>query len=267
MAIKNVLGSDYAAVDMVEYDKKGKNLSFALIMYESEDKVYENNRLQYNISGSLEVREIGGVITKAPSECDYEEEVADFDFDLYKSFKWYVIGEGSDLGREGYIYCCENPPHADADGNYPHVDEQVEVANPDFEEYGATMTVPAANPAASIGAGEFSASEATQVVDVPETITITREKTLPLKYDWGALSKRVDNVVFKDPKGKYYDVTRRPGDYPVTYKVKEVSNPFTEDEWDKWFSADAMNAKDTNILSQIYAWLLTQPGFGDAKKA
>ena len=264
MAIKNLLNSDYAVVDGIAYDKKGRNLSFNLILYDTSAKTYELNRLFYNLNGNLEVIDTGGVITTAPAVCNYEEEVADFDFDLYKSYKSYIIGSGSKLGREGYMWVCENPPQQDQDGNYPFVDEEVEVTNPDFEEFGSTMTVSAQNQSAAIGSS--SPEGGTVVIDVPEKITINRIKTLPLKYDWGALSKKVDGVVFKDPAGKYFDVTKTAIEYPNSYKVREVKKPFTSDEWDKWFGISVMDAKDINIMSQVYSWLDTQAGFEDTEE-
>ena len=50
----------------------------------------------------------------------------------------------------------------------------------------------------------------------------------------------------------------------VTQTVNEVTGPFLESDWNTWFSSTAMDAKDKNLQSQIYAWLKTKPEYKDA---
>ena len=49
--------------------------------------------------------------------------------------------------------------------------------------------------------------------------------------------------------------------------VTKIDKPFLAADWDSWFSAKGMDAKDKNISSQIYNWLSERPEFKDAQKA
>ena len=253
MAFKNIFGSAYAVVENIQYNGPRKTLTFDLVQYRSSSKEVETARSTYRVNGNLRTSEIDSVITAVPSGIEHEAMPDDFDFDVFDTFKPYLIGNGADKALEndgqnsaGYHYICEHKPQkSEATGEWPshseEYTEEVETDNPDYD------------------------SEKAESESNPKKITITETKTRKvfdkIKYEWQPHHQRYD-CVFIDKDGDYWEVTGQPGSHTVT----QINAPFLAATWDTWFSASAMDAKDKNISSQIYNWLKTRDEYKDAVK-
>jgi|TARA_B100001750_G_C15453015_1_gene570014 hypothetical protein len=247
MAFKNIFGSIYAVVENIHYNGPRRQLSFDLVQYTNSRKEVETGRMHYQVKGDLTTFEVESVITSVPSGIEHEAMPDDFDFDLFDSFKPYLIGNSPDAAladsdRVGYCYVCEHKPaKSEATGEWPNHSEEYteEVDNPTYDENEAV-------------------SESN-----PKKITETKTRKVydKIKYEWNSAYRSTSNI-YLDKAGKYWEVTGQPGSHTVT----EISAPFLSADWDTWFSATSMDAKDKNISSQIYNWLKTRDEYSGATK-
>ncbi len=138
MAFKNIFGSIYAVVENIHYNGPRRQLSFDLVQYTNSRKEVETGRMHYQVKGDLTTFEVESVITSVPSGIEHEAMPDDFDFDLFDSFKPYLIGNSPDAAladsdRVGYCYVCEHKPaKSEATGEWPNHSEEYteEVDNP-----------------------------------------------------------------------------------------------------------------------------------------
>ena len=252
MAFKNIFGSAYAVVENIQYNGPRKTLTFDLVQYRSSSMEVESARSTYRLNGNLSTQEIDSVITDVPSGLDHEALPDDFDFDVFDTFKPYLIGndpstelKGNSVGT-GCQYVCEHKPYKSEKTGWDLTFEQYyeDEPNPDYD------------PKLDMSKPENQGNT--------KTISVLKEKKIyrKIKYDWNSLHRRYD-CVFIDKDGAYWEVTGQPGSHSVT----KIDKPFLAADWDSWFSAKGMDAKDKNISSQIYNWLSERPEFKDAQKA
>ena len=281
MAFKNIFSSTYAIVENVNYNGPRKELSFDLVLYRDTHKEVETGRMSYRVEGNLTTFEIDSVITDVPSGLEHEAMPADFDFDVFDTFKPYLIGNnpthdeftfaGCGELKTGFQYCCEIAPSQNDDGEWPSspTDEHEQIDNPDYD---------------SDNANEFLA--AGQVIEVgtekePEEVVGAADGSTPnpfwtpakidgeqiytwhkIKYEWGALHKST-HYAFLDKDDDYWVVSGNTGENG-SVDVQQIDKPFLDTDWEKWFSATAMDKLNKNISERIYTWLKTKAEYKDA---
>ena len=101
MAFKNIFGSAYAVVENIQYNGPRKTLTFDLVQYRSSSMEVESARSTYRLNGNLSTQEIDSVITDVPSGLDHEALPDDFDFDVFDTFKPYLIGNDPSTELKG----------------------------------------------------------------------------------------------------------------------------------------------------------------------
>jgi hypothetical protein len=255
MAFKNIFSSTYAIVENTNYNGPRKELSFDLVLYRDSSKMFETGRMQYRVEGGAETFEIDSVITKIPAGLEHEAMPDDFDFDVFDTFKQYLVGEdptadeftaaGSGELKTGLMYLCEHKPEPnDTDGSWPFKLEEQTVTVPN-ERYDDSI------PEGTEGADDWN----------PKTVeTIQQVKVYQkIKYDWSCLARRQD-YIFVDKNDDMWTVTGDTG----SIKVQQVSDPFLSTDWATWFSASAMDKLNKNLSERIYSWLKTKPEYKDA---
>jgi hypothetical protein len=277
MAFKNIFSSSYAIVENMNYNGPRKSLSFDLVLYRDSSKEFETGRMQYHVNGNMTTFEIDSVITEVPTGLEHEAMPADFDFDVFATFKPYLVGnnptsdEFTEAGcgelKTGFQYICEIPPSADDDGNWPSTptDKKEQLTNPEY-----TPNDPKTLNE-FLGSGEvimFNEQEITgeldgttpnplhqsEFIDGPQIIEWNK-----IKYDWGCLARSTD-YTFIDKDGDYWIVTGDTG----SINVSKIDKPFLDTDWDTWFSATAMDKLNKNISERVYSWLKTKPEYTDA---
>ena len=261
MAFKNIFNSDYAIVENVHYNGPRKSLTFDLVQYRDNKKTVETGRMHYTVDGNTDTVDIDSVITAPPAGLDGEAYPEDFDFDAIKNFKIYLVGNNPASGsifaadgpdeelKTGFVYRCDTAPQKNDAGEWPQTptEEYEQIPNPDYDE----------------DIDEFAADGTPNEGWQPEFINgdqvFTKEK---IRYDWGCVAPTDQFKIFKDKSGKYWEINGNVGSGEQL--VLEIDAPFLTDDWDTWFSATAMDAKDKNVSSQIYSWLKTKTEYEDA---
>jgi hypothetical protein len=286
MAFKNIFSSIYAIVENVHYNGSRKALSFDLVLYRDSHKEVETGRMQYHVDGGLTTFEIDSVITTVPAGLEHEAMPADFDFDVFDTFKPYLIGnnpthdEFTEAGcgelKTGFQYLCEIPPSKNDDGEWPSSpktdsnDNPVynQIDNPDYDEDNGNEFL-AAGEVVEVGSAEkpeeiVGAADGSTWNPFYTPLKIDGEQIYTwhkIKYGWGALHKSTD-YTFLDKDGDYWIVSGNMGSGLVD--VQQVDKPFLDTDWDTWFSATAMDKVGKNISERIYTWLKARPEYKDA---
>jgi hypothetical protein len=278
MAFKNIFSSTYAIVENVNYNGPRRELSFDLVLYRDTHKEVETGRMQYRVDGNLTTFEIDSVITDVPSGLEHEAMPADFDFDVFDTFKPYLIGNnpthddftlaGCGELKTGFHYVCEIPPSQDDEGEWPSTptDDHEQIDNPDFDSDNANEFLAAGQvievgtakePEELVGAADGSTPNPfwTPAKIDGEQIYIWHK----IKYEWGALA-RDTAFAFVDKDGDYWVVSGNTG----SVDVQQIDKPFLTTDWDTWFSATAMDKLNKNISERIYTWLKAKSEYKDA---
>jgi hypothetical protein len=281
MAFKNIFNSTYAIVENVTYNGSRKELTFDLVLYRDSHKEFETGRMQYQVNGNLKTFEIDSVITAIPSGIEHEADSEDFDFDVFDTFKPFLIGNnptapqfteaGSGELKTGQQYVCEIPPHKNDDGEWPHIflDEWEQIDNPDYDpDNGNEFLAPgevvkfAEGPEGVVIEDVVGAADGSSLNPyyTPEFINGDQIiEWLKLKYEWGVLAKDT-NFAFLDKDDNYWIISGDTG----SINVQQIDKPFLDDDWDTWFSATAMDKLNKNISERIYTWLKAKPEYKDA---
>ncbi|SVA00787.1 uncharacterized protein METZ01_LOCUS53641 [marine metagenome] len=280
MAFKNIFSSTYAIVENVNYNGPRKALSFDLVLYRDSHKEVETGRMQYHIDGGLTTFEIDSVITTVPAGLEHEAMPADFDFDVFDTFKPYLIGNnpthdeftlaGCGELKTGFQYICEIPPQKDDDGEWPSspTEEHEQIDNPDYDEDNGNEFL-AAGEVVEVGTAEkpeeiVGAADGSTWNPFYTPLKIDGDQIYEwhkIKYGWGALHRPTD-YAFLDKDGDYWIVSGNMGSGSVD--VQQVDKPFLDTDWDTWFSATAMDKVGKNISERIYTWLKAKPEYKDA---
>jgi hypothetical protein len=254
MAFKNIFSSIYAIVENVNYNGSRKYLTFDLVLYRDSSKEFETGRMQYQVDGNMTSFEIESVITSIPEGITHEAMPDDFDFDVFDTFKPYLIGnnptsdEFTEAGcgelKTGFQYICELPPTPNDNGEWPSrlTQEYEVIPNPDYDPD---------IPEGTEGSADWNFP--TMMGD--EQIRIWHN----IKYEWGALH-RDTSYAFHDSAGNYWTVSGDTG----SINVQQIDKPFLDDDWETWFSSSSMDALNKNISERIYSWLKTKPEYADA---
>mgnify|MGYP000096539351 CR=1 FL=1 len=277
MAFKNIFSSAYAIVENITYNGPRRELSFDLVLYRDSHKEVETGRMRYSVDGNLTTYEIDSVITTVPAGLEHEAMPADFDFDVFDTFKPYLIGnnpthdEFTEAGcgelKTGFQYCCEFPPAPNSEsGKWPfsYTEEHEQIVNPDFDSDNANeflasgQVVEIKGRDDVVGAADGSTRNpyyTPEFIEGEEQIIQWHK----IKYDWGALHKSTD-YAFLDKDGDYWVVSGNTG----SIDVQQIDKPFLTTDWDTWFSSSAMDKLNKNISERIYTWLKAKPEYKDA---
>ena len=279
MAFKNIFSSAYAIVENVTYNGSRKSLTFDLVLYRDSTKSFETGRMQYQVDGTLTTFEIDSVITAVPSGLEHEAMPVDFDFDVFDTFKPYLIGNnptsdeftlaGNGELRTGQQYVCEVPPQKvnDAWPSTP-TEEFEQIKNPSYDSKNKnvyltsgevkTRTHPETGEEESVvGAADGSTPNPAYTPEFIDGAQIIEWHKI--KYDWGVLSKSTA-CAFVDKDGDYWTVTGDTG----SVNVSQIDKPFLTTDWDTWFSSAAMDKLNKNISERIYTWLKAKAEYKDA---
>ena len=276
MAFKNIFNSTYAIVENVNYNGSRKWLTFDLVLYRDSHKEFETGRMQYQVDGSLTTFEIDSVITAVPEGLDHKAMPEDFDFDVFDTFKPFLIGnnptsdEFTEAGcgelKTGFQYVCEFPPEKNDDGSWPYTstDKYGQMDNPDYDEDNANEFLASGEVVTLfedeiVGAADGSTENpyyTPEFVDDPSKQIIEWHK---IEYGWGALHKSTA-YAFLDSAGDYWVVSGDSG----SIDVQQIDKPFLDTDWETWFSATAMDKLNKNLSERIYSWLKTKPEYKDA---
>ncbi len=280
MAFKNIFSSNYAIVENINYNGPRKSLTFDLVLYRDSHKEVETGRMQYRVEGTLTEYEIESVITDVPAGIEHEAMPADFDFDVFDTFKPYLIGNnpthdeftlaGCGELKTGFQYCCEFPPAVNVEsGKWPfsYTEDHEQIDNPNYDsdngnEFLAsgevrTLTEPGGKTVDIVGAADGSTRNPHYTPEFIDGDQILEWH--PIKYEWGALHKSTA-CVFVDSKGDYWTVSGNTG----SRDVQKIDKPFLNTDWDTWFSSGALDKLNKNISERIYSWLKTKPEYEDA---
>lgn len=263
MAFKNIFSSTYAIVENVNYNGPRKALSFDLVLYRDDSKKFETGRMQYQVNGNLTTYEIEAVITDLPSGVTFDGKHSyishsampeDFDFDIFDTFKPFLIGNnpthveftepGSGELKTGFQYICEMKPEPDDDGKWPFrlLETYNQVPNPTYDP--------------DIPEGTEGSEDWNPKMMMGDEQEIEEHE---IRYEWGVLHKDME-YAFLDDDGDYWIASGDTG----SINVQKIDKPFLDDDWDTWFSATAMDKLNKNIQERIYSWLKTKPEYKDA---
>jgi len=287
MAFKNIFSSTYAIVENVNYNGSRKSLGFDLVLYRDTHKEFETGRMSYQVDGNLTTFEIEAVITDLPSGVTFdgkhsyishEAMPADFDFDVFDTFKPYLIGnnpthdEFTEAGcgelKTGFQYVCEMKPAQNDDGTWPHTytDECEQIDNPNYDSDNANEFL-AAGEVIEVGRSEVKrevvgAADGSTLNPYYTPLKIDGDQIIEwhkIKYEWAPLH-RDTAYAFLDKDGDYWVVSGNTG----SVNVQQIDKPFLGADWDTWFSSSAMDKLNKNISERIYTWLKTKAEYKDA---
>jgi hypothetical protein len=281
MALKNIFSSTYAIVENITYNGSRRELSFDLVLYRDLHKEVETGRMQYRVDGNLTTFEIDSVITDVPSGLLHEAMPEDFDFDVFDTFKPYLIGNnpthvefteaGSGELKTGQQYVCEMPPEKNDDGEWPHIflDEWEQIDNPDYDSDNANEFLAsgevvkfAEGPEGDAPPDLIGAADGSTLNPYYTPLKIDGDQIIEwskIKYEWGPLAKDTA-YAFVDKDGDYWVISGDTG----SINVQQIDKPFLVADWDTWFSATAMDKLNKNISERIYTWLKTKTEYKDA---